>query len=154
MLTNSIKDFFVCCCHVDFLLPFPSSKIPVILSRLVSHCFTFLPRPLNSLNNTCLNDTPRTKASWRHPEISTSLFSPHFLLSQSAVCYTQLCETPGFCQIKTHWPFCFVLLPFAPTRSCYFQIMFFPKTFPLDELTQRNRQVSLVHLSIPQLVYQ
>lgn len=53
---------------MDSLLPFSPSKIPVILSRLVCHCFPLLPRPLNSLNNSCLNDASSTKAWAFHLE--------------------------------------------------------------------------------------
>lgn len=107
---------------MDSLLPFPPSKVPVILSRLVCHGYPLLPRPLNSLNNTCLNDAPRTKSWVFHLEGNLKFqqaFFVHFLLSQSADCYTQPCETPSFCQIKPHWLFsCLVLL-----TICSYQVM-------------------------------
>jgi len=85
-------------------LPFLLPKYPVTVSKLACHCFPLLPGPLNSLSHTGVNGAPRTKA-WalppeRNSEISASLFSPHFLLSQGAVCYIQPCETLSFCQKK------------------------------------------------------
>lgn len=119
---------------MDSLLPFPPSKIPVILSRLVCHHFPLLPRSLNSLNNTGLNDALRTKAWAFHLEGNLKFqqfFPSHFLLSQSAVCYTQSCETPSFCHCKTTVT---LLLPCAPICSCQVMLLsnnnfFFPKCF-------------------------
>lgn len=156
MLTNTKKDFFFCCCHVNFLLAFPPSKNTVILSRFVCHHFPLLPRPLNSLNNTCLSDALRTKTWAFHLEgnlkFQQTFFSPLSSVSECSLLYPTLWNS----KLLLDKNIVTLLLPCA--LICSYQVMplsnnnFFSQNISIGWVNSK-RQVSLVHLIIPQLVH-
>lgn len=90
------------------------------------------------------------KATWN---FNKPFFSPLPSVSECSLLYPTLWNSKPLSDKHTLTP----LLPCAPI--CSYQVMllsnnvfFFPRTFPFDELTRRDKQKSLVHLFTPQLV--